>query len=208
MTALKTIQANLGLEPDGVIGRLTFGAITTAYQLTPIQTAHFLGQMHHESGGFARTTENLSYSAAGLMATFPKYYTPDLAKRHEYKPSVIANHVYGGRMGNVELNDGWHFRGRGFLQLTGRRNYEAFAAWLGVPNVVTEPDLVAGKYALASAIWYFQANKVFDLCKDLSEETILRVSRAVNLGNANSTKTPNGLEDRKKQTIFYSRFVT
>lgn len=208
MRALKTFQASAGLKADGVLGRITFGALRMAFKLTPIQLAHFLGQLHHESGGFSRTEENLRYSAAGLLATFPRHYTPDLAKKHEFKPSVIANHVYGGRMGNKELNDGWHFRGRGLVQLTGRSNYEAFAKWAKDPQILETPDLVAGKYAWASAVWFFETNKLFDLCTDISAATILAVSRGVNLGNPRSRLTPNGLEDRIKQTTFYARFIT
>lgn len=208
MQALKDFQKSQGLKPDGILGRLTFGAVAMAYRLTPIQTAHFLAQLHHESAGFRFTEESFNYSAERLLEVFPKYYDADLAKKHERKPSVIANHVYGGRMGNDQPNDGWHFRGRGYLQLTGRNNYEAFAAWLDVPDVVARPDLVAGKYAMASAIWYFKENGIFEICRDLSEKTVLAVSRAVNLGSPYSAKTLNGLEDRKKQTIFYSKFVT
>jgi putative chitinase len=208
MAPIKSFQESQGLKPDGQIGPLTFGALTMAYGLTPIQTAHFLSQLHHESAGFTLTTENLNYSAAGLLATFPAYYTPDLAKHHERKPSVIANHVYGGRMGNNRLNDGWHFRGRGLAQLTGRNNYTAFANWVGVPAILENPDLVAAKYALASAIWFFNVNKIFDLCVDLSEATAKRVGNAVNRGNPDAAKDPKGFEDRKKWLTFYSKFIT
>lgn len=208
MSAIKDFQLASGLKPDGTIGRLTFGAFVMAYGLTPIQAAHVLSQADHETGGFRLFTENLNYSAEGLLKTFKKYYTPELAKKHERKPSTIANHVYGGRMGNKELNDGWTFRGRGALQLTGRANYQAFADFVKDPRIMSNPDLVAGKYALASAVWYFERNGLLKLCTDLSETTGLAISRGVNLGNPNSTKTPNGLEDRLEKLSFYGKLIT
>jgi len=205
---VKDFQRANNLQADGVIGPVTFAAFCMAYDLTPVQATHFLAQCHHESAGFTALSENLNYSAEGLRATFPSRYDTELALKHERKPSVIANHVYGGRMGNVEPNDGWRFRGRGPLQLTGRSNYQRFSDGLGLPAIVDAPDLVATKYAFSSAIWFFRVNKIFDLCTDTSPETVLKVSRAVNLGNPNSTKKPNGLADREKQTIFYSKFIT
>jgi putative chitinase len=205
---VKDFQRANGLQADGLIGRLTFSAFCMVYDLTPIQAAHFLAQCHHESGGFALLSENLNYSAERLLAVWPNRYDTALALKHEHKPSVIANHAYGGRMGNTEPNDGWRFRGRGPLQLTGRSNYEALAESLNLPAIVDTPDLVATKYAFSSAIWFFRVNKIFDLCRDLEPETVLKVSRAINLGNPNSTKKPNGLADRQKQTIFYSKFIT
>lgn len=208
MNPIQLFQLTQGLEPDGKIGRLTFGAFATAFRLTPIQTAHVLAQAAHESGGFTAFTENLNYSAEGLLRIFSKYYTPELAKKHERKPSVIANHVYGGRMGNVGINDGWDFRGRGALQLTGRANFEAFAAYVKDSNVITNPSLVSGKYALTSAVWFFERNGLFKLCTDLSAETGLMISRGVNLGNPLSARTPNGLEDRLEKLSFYAQFIS
>jgi len=208
MTALQKFQESRRLKPDGVIGPVTFAAFCTAYDLTAAQAAHFLAQCHHESAGFTVLSENLNYSAERLLAIWPNRYDTELALKHERKPSAIANHVYGGRMGNVEPNDGWRFRGRGPLQLTGRSNYRRFSESLNLPAIVEDPDLVATKYAFSSAIWFFRANNIFDLCADIRPETVLKVSRAINLGNANSTKKPNGLADREKQTIFYSKFIT
>lgn len=205
---IQDFQKANNLEPDGKIGRLTFGAFGMAYNLTPIQTAHFLGQCGHESAGFKLMVENLNYSAERLLAVFGKYYDVQLALKHERKPSVIANHVYGGRMGNERPNDGWAYRGRGPLGLTGRNNYQAFADAMDLPAIVDSPDLVASKYALSSALWFFRKNNIFSLCTDLGDATILKVSRAVNLGNANSSRIPNGLDDRIKKTIFFVQFIT
>jgi len=195
--------------PDGEIGRLTMGAFVMRFGLTPIQAAMLLGQADHESAGFRLLVENLNYSAEGLLRTFAKYYKRDtaLALKHERKPSVIANFVYGGRMGNAEPNDGWAFRGRGVLQLTGRDNYTAFAMWAKDPNIIMVPDLVASAYALSSAVWFFQKNRLFSLCVDTSDATTLKISRAVNIGNPESRLTPNGLEDRILKTRKYTKLI-
>ena len=209
MNPIQLLQQSLNLKPDGVIGKITFGALRMKWDLTPIQLAHFLGQCDHETAGFSVWEENLNYSSEGLLRVFPKYYKdPLLAVKHQRKPSVIANHVYGGRMGNVNPNDGWHFKGRGAIQLTGRENYTLFAKSVNDLSILQTPGLVATKYAFDSGIWFFNRNNLFKLCTDLSEETILKISRGVNLGNPNSQKTPNGLEDRKSKTLKYDHFIT
>ena len=206
---VQILQASLKLKPDGVIGPITFGALRMRWNLTAIQLAHFLGQCEHETGGWTRWTENLNYSAQGLIRTFPRHYPdPELAKKHERKPSVIANHVYGNRMGNNQPNDGWTFRGRGAIQLTGRSNYTAFAQHLNDPSILTNPDQVATVFAFDAALWFFQRNWIWKHTTDLSIAAITRVSRAVNLGNASSQAVPNGLQDRINKTMSYSRFIT
>lgn len=208
MNPIQIFQANHGLKPDGKIGPVTFGAFVMFFRLTPIQAAHVLAQAHHESGGFTIFTENLNYSLEGLLKYFPGYYTPELAKKHERKPSVIANHVYGGRMGNNRVNDGFHFRGRGALQLTGRNNFEAFAEYVKDPDVIWNPGLVSTKYALTGAVWFFKVNALLNLCTDLSAETCLTMSRGVNLGNPKSRRTPNHLQDRINKLSLYAKFIT
>ena len=111
-------------------------------------------------------------------------------------------------MGNVGVNDGWDFRGRGALQLTGRANFEAFAAYVKDPEIVTNPSLVSTKYALTSAVWFFERNGLLKLCTDLSPATCLTISRGVNLGNPRSAKTPNGLEDRIEKLSLYAQFIS
>jgi putative chitinase len=209
MNVIQKFQTEAGLKPDGVIGRLTMGAFVMRFGLTPIQAAMLLGQADHESAGFNLLLENLNYSAEGLLKTFAKYYKRDtaLALKHERKPSVIANFVYGGRMGNDGQNDGWTYRGRGALQLTGRDNYTAFAIWAKDPKIIVEPDLVATTYALSSAVWFFQKNRLFSLCVDTSDATILKISKAVNIGNPESRLTPNGLEDRIEKTRKYTKLI-
>ena len=118
-----------GHIPDPVIAMLP--DTMAKFELnTPLRLAHFLAQAGHESGGFKAVQENLNYGAKGLRSIFGKYF-PDDAKAllYERKPEKIANLVYGGRMGNgpEPTGDGWKFRGRGYIQLTGRDNYTAFS---------------------------------------------------------------------------------
>jgi len=205
MNPIQLIQHSLGLVPDGIIGENTFKNLSCKWNLTNIQLAHFLGQCEHETGGFIAWEENLNYSNTRLLEIFPNYYKdPLLAIKHQRKPSVIANHVYGSRMGNVYPNDGYNFRGRGAIQLTGRSNYTSFSLSINKTLVITNPELVSSEYAFDAGIWFFKENKIFDFCIDLSEETILKVSRAVNLGNKNTNKIPHKLEDRKTKTLKYS----
>jgi putative chitinase len=201
MNPVQLLQDKLGLKPDGNIGPITFGALRIHWNLTSIQLAHFLGQCEHETGGFRLFEENLNYSESGLLSIFARHYSDRLlAIKHSRKPSVIANHVYGNRMGNNQPNDGWHYRGRGAIQLTGRTNYRLFAEWVKDQSVMTNPDQVANKYAFDSAMWYFQERRIFSLCNDLNQETITRVTRLVNGG-------VNGLQDRISKTLKYQSFV-
>lgn len=209
MNPVQLLQSSLNIKPDGQIGRITFGALRMKWNLTGIQLAHFLGQCDVETGGFQVFTENLNYSSSGLLKVFSRYYKDELlAIKHQRKPSVIANHVYGGRMGNNQPNDGWHFRGRGALQLTGRDNYTAFSQWAKEPQILSNPDLVATKYAFESGLWYFERNWVWKHTTDLSVEAITKISKAVNLGNANHPGTPHGLEERIKRTLHYRQFIS
>jgi len=116
---------------------------------------------------------------------------------------MIANMVYGGRMGNGDKNsgDGWRYKGRGFIQLTGKINYKAFGDYIGV-NVCADPNLIAIKYPLSSAAWYFEKRKIWQVCDEgIDIETIKKVTKLVNGGY-------NGLEDRiSKTNIFYKLIV-
>ena len=167
------------------------------YNLTTIQLAHFAGQLSHESFDFKITSENLNYSAERLLQVFPKYFNDKNVILYARKPIRIANRVYANRMGNNDENsgDGWKFRGRGYIQLTGKNNYSAFSKFIG-EDCVQNPDLVSQKYALESAIWFFFENKIFAICKDLSDENINKVTIKINGGL-------NGFADRKAKTLKY-----
>lgn len=118
----------------------------------------FIAQVAHESGSFSRLVENLNYSAGGLMGTWPNRYNSVTANQHHRKPELIANHVYGMRMGNTNRGDGWRYIGRGLIQLTGFDNYFAFERATHHP-VTTDPTLLQDPVvAVESACWYWQAN--------------------------------------------------
>jgi putative chitinase len=171
---------------------------------TPLRLAHFLAQCGHESGGFRATQENLNYSAKGLMGIFKKYFpTEALANSYARNPQKIANRVYASRMGNgpEASGEGYKFRGRGYIQLTGKENYTRFSAT--VPeDTVANPDLVAGKYALASAAFFFNSNKLWAICdRGADQATVTAVTKRVNGGTI-------GLADRIKHFKEYYHLLT
>jgi putative chitinase len=181
-----------GHIPDSVIAAIPDTA--AKFNITNVlRLAHFLAQAGHESGQFKATSENLNYSSKGLLGIFPRYFTPALAESYARQPQKIANRVYGGRMGNgVEATgDGFKFRGRGYIQLTGKDNYTQFDRT--VPeDILANPDLVSGKYALMSAAWFFDKNKLWAICdKGSDQATITAVTKRVNGGTI-------GLPDRIK----------
>lgn len=152
---------------------------------------HFLSQVSHESGEFKRVYENLNYSASGLTKVFPRYFKDiSIANQYARNPRKIANRVYGNRMGNgdEDSGDGYKYRGRGYLQLTGRRNYELFSESAG-EDCVSNPDLVATKYAMDSAVWFFNINKLWDMCIKDDYASIVLLTKRINGGT-------NGLSDR------------
>ena len=182
-----------GHIPDSVIAQIPDTAAKFNIT-TPLRLAHFLSQCGHESGGFRAVNENLNYSAKGLMGTFKKYFpTEDLAKRYERKPELIASRVYANRMANGDeaSKDGFKFRGRGYIQLTGRDNYTRFAKFIG-EDTSSNPDLVATKYPLASAAFFFDSNKLWTICdRGADEATVTAVTKRVHGGTI-------GLADRLK----------
>lgn len=161
---------------------------------TPLRMSHFLSQCSHESSGFKNTRESLNYSATGLRTTFKKYFpTDELAKQYERQPEKIANRVYAGeRLGNGDeaSGDGYKYRGRGYIQLTGRRNYTAFNKF--VPeDVVENPELVATKYPLLSAAWFWSTRNINSRAdKGDTTAVVSEVTKVVNGGY-------NGLKDRQ-----------
>jgi len=181
-----------GHIPDAVLAQIPDTA--AKFNITnPLRLAHFLAQCGHESGGWKATSENLNYSSKGLMGIFPKYFTPALAEQYARKPEAIASRVYGGRMGNgpEATKDGFKFRGRGYIQLTGKDNYKAFDGF--VPeDILSNPDLVATKYPLMSAAWFFNKNGLWAICdKGSDDTTVTAVTKRVNGGTI-------GLPDRIK----------
>jgi putative chitinase len=191
-TGLK-LQNLKGHIPDAVIAMIPDTA--AKFQInTPLRLAHFLAQCGHESGGFRLTKENLNYSAKGLNGIFKKYFpTLESAQAYERKPEKIANKVYGGRMGNgpESSGDGAKFCGRGYIQLTGRDNYTAFGKAIG-EDVTANPQIVAEKYALLSAAWFFNKNKLHIMADGgASDAVVTSITKRVNGGTI-------GLADRIK----------
>jgi putative chitinase len=195
--AMKLLQMKIGVTADGSFGPNTARAIAKHYELSPNRGAHLLGQSHHESGGFKRTTEGLYYSTPErIQAVWPsRFPTVESAEPYAKNPQGLANKVYNGRMGNAEgSNDGFAFAGKGFLQLTGKSNVRAFAADMKLPEVLEYPSKLADEYAFETALWFFQKNGLFAIADDgVSDESIKRITRRVNGGY-------HGLEDRINQT--------
>ena len=182
-----------GHVPDTVIAQIP-NVMENFGVNTPLRLAHFLAQCGHESGGFRLTQENLNYSAKGLMGIFKKYFpTQALADAYARKPEKIANRVYGGRMGNgpEATGEGFKFRGRGYIQLTGKSNYAAFDLAVA-DDILANPDLVSTKHALASAAWFWKKNGL-NLIADTGStaEVVTKITKRVNGGTI-------GLPDRIK----------
>lgn len=164
--------------------------------LERLRYAHFMAQCHHESGGFKYTHENLNYSVNGLLTIFSKYYDTPRAKQEAYSPRLIANRVYGGRMGNKNADDGYKFRGRGYIMCTGYNNYYAFSQWVG-DDCVSDPNKVEELYPYQVALWYFDVNKLWNICDEgISDKAIKNLTRRINGGY-------NGLEERIRLTKYY-----
>lgn len=202
--SLKSLQAKIGVGADGAFGPGTLKAAMAYYKMTPERAAHFFAQTAHESGNFKAFAENLNYGASGLTTTFKKYFsTTEKALLYGRKPEKIANLVYGNRMGNGDeaSGDGFKFRGRGALQLTGKDNYKVFSEYLKKPEIITNPDLVATEYAFESAIFFFDRNKLWDICdKGVNKDTILALTKRINGGT-------HGLADREEKTIKYYGYI-
>jgi putative chitinase len=173
-----------GHIPDAVISQLP-DTIAKFELNTPLRLAHFLAQAGHESGGFKAVNENLNYGAKGLLTIFKKYFpTEAKAKEYERKPEKIANLVYGARMGNgaEATGEGYKFRGRGYIQLTGKDNYKAFDAVVA-ENILETPDLVATKYPLLSAAWFFHKNGLHKIADGgATDAVVTSVTKRVNGG--------------------------
>jgi putative chitinase len=192
-----------GHIPDTVIAQIPDVAAKFGIN-TPLRLAHFLAQCGHESGGFKLTNENLNYSADGLKKIFPKYFAQaGLAESYARQPEKIASRVYGGRMGNGDesTKEGFKFRGRGYIQLTGKSNYTEFDKFVD-DDILGNPDLVATKYPLLSAAWFFHKNGLNAISdKGADDATVTSVTKRVNGGTI-------GLPDRIKHfKEYYSLLV-
>jgi putative chitinase len=190
-----------GHIPDGVIAQIP--AVQEKFEInTPLRLAHFLAQCGHESGNFTVTKENLSYSAARLQVIFKKYFTAESAAEYARKADKIANIVYANRMGNGNQasGEGYKFRGRGFIQLTGKDNYAAFDKTVD-DDIIASPDLVATKYPLLSAAWFFHKNGLHKIADEgATDAVVTKVTKRVNGGTI-------GLPDRIKHFNEYNNLL-
>lgn len=158
---------------------------------TPLSVAYFMAQTAHESAGYSQLRENLNYSASALTSLFSKYFVGVDVNSYARQPEKIANRIYANRMGNgdEQSGDGWAYRGRGIIQLTGKTNYQAFSQDWGV-DVVNQPDLVATDpvLAVASGCWYWQKRNINAAAE---ADDLIKVTRLINGGT-------NGLDDRAR----------
>lgn len=168
-----------------------YKSLLNSYQVnTQLRIAHFMAQIEHESN-LKPVSENLNYSAEGLMITFKKYFpNPTMANFYAKKPIKIANRVYADRMGNGNetSGDGYKFRGRGFIQITGKSNYLVLSKDTKI-NCYNNPNLLLKEAnSMISALWFWQKNKLNDLA---DKNDIVGITKKINGGT-------NGLEHRKK----------
>jgi len=194
-----TINKLKGIIPDAVLAQIPDTAAKFNIT-TPLRLAHFLSQAAHESANFTATKENLNYSAEGLKKTFGKYFPGNLNESYAHNPEKIADRVYGNRMGNGDeaSGDGYKYSGRGYLQITGEVNYAAFDKFVS-EDILASPGLVATKYPLMSAAFFFNNNKLWTICdKGSTPAVILELTKRINGGT-------NGLDDRQaKFTKYYN----
>ena len=203
--SLVNLQNKIGVTADGAFGPGTLKAAAAHYKLSPNRAAHFFAQCAHESGNFKAFSENLNYGAKGLRGIFGKYFPTDaLARAYERKPAKIANRVYANRMGNGDeaSGEGFAYKGRGPLQLTGKSNYRAFGKYIGREQEILEnPDLVATELGFESALWFFDANKLWSICdQGINDAAILALTKRINGGT-------HGLDDRKQKTKKYATWL-
>jgi putative chitinase len=183
----------MGVIPGTVINQID--EVAKKFNITsPLRLAHFLSQCAHESGSFRAVEENLNYSSDGLKKVFGKYFPGNLSESYAKKPEKIASRVYGNRMGNGDETtlEGFKYRGRGYIQLTGKSNYVNFTKFIG-EDCVKNPDLVSTKYPLASAAYFFDSNGLWSICdKGISDDVVKQLTKRINGGT-------NGLADRQKK---------
>jgi len=195
------IEKLKGHIPDSVIAQIP-GVVEKFEINTPLRLAHFLAQTGHESGGFKAVTENLNYGAAGLQSIFKKYFTAESAVEYARKPEKIANVVYANRMGNGNQasGEGFKYCGRGYIQLTGKDNYAAFDKTVA-EDILANPELVATKYPLLSAAWFFHKNGLHKIADEgATDAVVTKVTKRVNGGTI-------GLPDRIKHFNEYNNLL-
>lgn len=185
--------------PDEVYSELQ--AVIDSGINTEERLANFLGQCDHESGGFTKTVENLNYSAEALQSLFGKYFPKGDEDSYARQPEKIANRIYTNRMGNGDeaSGDGWKHRGRGYIQLTGATNQNAFLSTVGE----TDPQVISDKYPLISAAWFWNDRKLSSKADSgVDYGTVSIITQVINGGEI-------GLVDRiDKVNKYYAALTT
>lgn len=163
------------------------------YQIdTPLRLAAFLAQVGHESARLSRVVENLSYSATALQRTWPSLFDAKTAAEYAHQPERIANVAYNGRLGNTAPGDGWKYRGRGLIQITGKTNYTLYGQLMGLDLVNTPSLLESPKNAAISAACFWHTNGLNALA-DVGD--IQNIGSIINTGRRG--RTPNGAAERQ-----------
>lgn len=213
MKKIIEFQKSKGLTQDGIIGPKTLEAFKQHLNINSIELANFLGQLYHETGGFKYDTESLNYSVQGLIKTF-NYYKRNQVEAwkdgrfltRSANQVEIANKVYwdvnrdkSHWLGNKIYGDGWKYRGRGAIMITGRYNYAAFENYIGY-NILEHPALVSDYLYWESALWFFEKNYLWVLANDNSIKSITELTRRINGGL-------NGIDERIRMTRYYSRIL-
>lgn len=196
MNQLQKFQQKHCLVPDGILGPKTLRKIQNVFGIERSEhLAHFAGQICHETADFMYEEENLNYSAEALRKVFGKYFSYSEALEFAYNPEKIANRVYANRMGNgnEESGDGWKYRGRGAIQLTGKNNYEIFANKMKNLCILSQPSLILNDYFFECAVHYFTSNRLWYICDRVHNENIIELTKRINGGT-------NGLQDRIRKT--------
>ena len=198
--SLMRFQEKLNVPQSGILDETTLNTGKLYFGLSVLRTAHFFGQCAHESNNFNTLEENLNYNEIGLLKTFPHHFDQTTAAQYAHQPQKIANHVYANRMGNGDefSGDGWKYRGRGVIQITGRSDYSKLSIYMSNPDVLDHPEYVATEYFFNSALFYFSDRKIWEICdRGIDLETITKVTEKINGGT-------NGLQSRivKTQSFF------
>lgn len=209
MSKIAEFQKQNGLVADGILGKKTFGKMKEVWKISDEKLANFLGQTSIETADFTIDKENTNYSKEGLEKYFAKYFkTEQELINYARQPKRIANRVYANRSGNRDekSGDGYLHRGAGSIQLTFADNYNDFSKWVGSPVKLTTEE-IATKYFWEAGLYYFDKNKLWDLASKVDDLNITKLSKAINLGNRDSKKTPNHLKERIEATKKYYNLI-
>ncbi|MBE0438059.1 MAG: glycoside hydrolase family 19 protein [Methylomicrobium sp.] len=209
MKYVREYQKHNGLLDDGIIGPMTIKSMIDVLPIDQDKIASFLGQCAHETGGFTQGRENLNYSEKMLRIVFKRYFVGKEFAEYAGNSEKIANRVYANRMGNgsEESGDGWRYRGVGAIQLTGRANIIQYLRFADLSDD-TDPDVILKpEHYFRSAKHFFDKRNLWSAAKD-DRSSIIRLSKAINVGSWHTSIRPHGLDDRVARTRRFSEIVS